>query len=52
LISGTIAAGAANDGPYFATVTATDGTSSDSQSFFWDVASPVVAYTGLQGLAG
>jgi hypothetical protein len=41
LISGTIAVGAANGGPYFATVTATDGTSSDSQSFFWDVASPV-----------
>jgi Putative Ig domain len=38
-ITGTLAVGAA--GSYFATVTATDGTSSSSQSFAWTVDSPI-----------
>ncbi len=41
LISGTIVAGAANDGPYWTTVTATDGSSSNTQSFTWNVASAI-----------
>ncbi len=41
LITGTIAAGAANNGPYWTTIAATDGTSTDAQSFNWNVASPV-----------
>ena len=40
-ITGTIGAGAAVDGPFFTTITATDGTYSDSQTFNWNVASPV-----------
>ncbi len=38
VISGTIAAGASEDGPYTVTVTASDGTASASQVFTWNVA--------------
>jgi hypothetical protein len=41
LISGSILAGAAASGPYLATITATDGTSGDVQSFVWYVASAI-----------
>jgi uncharacterized repeat protein (TIGR01451 family) len=41
LISGTITTGAAAGGPYTFTVTATDGTYSDTRFFSWDVAGPV-----------
>ncbi len=37
LVSGTISAGAAAQGPYFATVTATDGAYSGTQQVFWSV---------------
>jgi len=40
LISGTIAAGAANAGPYETIVTATDGTSTDAQTLIWNVGTP------------
>jgi hypothetical protein len=40
LISGTIAAGAANNGPYLTTITATDGTSTDAQTLTWNIGSP------------
>ncbi len=41
LISGTIAAGASANGPFLATVSVTDGTYSNTQSFLWRVSSPV-----------
>ncbi len=41
LISGTIPAGAAADGPFVATVTASDGTWSSQQTFTWDISSPI-----------
>ena len=47
LISGTVA-GSASSTPYAVTVTATDGTSSSSQSFTWTVAAVVVAAPGDQ----
>jgi hypothetical protein len=37
LISGTVAAGAAHDGPFAPTVTASDGTYSTSQTFQWAI---------------
>ncbi len=48
LISGTIAAGAAADGPYYlVTVVASNGTVADSQSFYWTV-NPRVAVTAIE----
>jgi hypothetical protein len=41
LISGTLAAGASADGPYLVTATAAAGPSSSTQSFGWQVSSPV-----------
>jgi uncharacterized repeat protein (TIGR01451 family) len=41
LISGTIAQGASTNGPYSVTVTAGDGTYSDSQTIQWQVSSPI-----------
>jgi hypothetical protein len=41
LITGTIAAGAGNLGTYNTTVTVTDGTSSVSEGFLWNVASGI-----------
>jgi hypothetical protein len=41
LIGGTILAGAAAAGPYRVTLSASDGTSSASVSFWWQVSSPV-----------
>jgi hypothetical protein len=41
-ITGTVAAGAAQYGPYFVTVTAGDGTSSADMNFNWNVTNPVV----------
>ena len=41
VISGVIAAGAADDGPYSVTVTATDGTYSGNQTFTWNVTGPI-----------
>ncbi len=40
-ITGTVAVGAAQDGPYTVTVEAGDGTYSISQSFTWNVINPV-----------
>ncbi len=40
-ISGTVAAGDSLYGPYVATVTASDGTNSDSQNFTWNVSGPI-----------
>ena len=40
-ITGTPSAGDDNFSPYTTTVTATDGSYSDSQSFVWNVASPI-----------
>ena len=40
-ITGTVAVGAAQDGPYNVTVEAGDGTYSTSQTFTWNVSSPV-----------
>ena len=48
-ISGTIAEGAAEDGPYYlATVVASNGTAADSQSLYWTV-NPRVAVTAIDG---
>jgi hypothetical protein len=44
-ITGTIAPGSAANGPYDVTITAEDGTYSDSQSFTWNVSSPVTLTT-------
>ncbi len=41
LITGTVAVGAADNGAYWTTITATDGTSTDSQGFLWNVYSTV-----------
>jgi hypothetical protein len=41
VISGTVGAGASVYGPYWVTVTASDGTSSDRQSFHWTVKNPI-----------
>ncbi len=41
VIGGTIAVGAAANGPYSVTVLATDGTYSSSEVFTWNVNSPV-----------
>ncbi len=46
LITGTIFAGAANYGPFTATITASDGTSTSSQTFTWSVSSPVSSVFG------
>ncbi len=43
LISGTIASGAAANGPYVTTVTASDGTYSNSVQVVWQVAAPAVS---------
>jgi uncharacterized repeat protein (TIGR01451 family) len=52
VISGTISAGAAANGPYQVTVTASDGLSHDSRSFSWDIFGPVALSTpGDQGNA-
>jgi Putative Ig domain/Protein-glutamine gamma-glutamyltransferase len=40
-ITGTVAAGASLVGPYAITVTATDGTSNASQTFYWEISSPI-----------
>jgi hypothetical protein len=40
-ITGPIAAGASANGPFTATVTATDGVTAASQTFRWDVVAPV-----------
>jgi len=40
-ISGTVAVGAAGNGPYSVTVVAEDGTYIASQTFNWNVTSPV-----------
>jgi uncharacterized repeat protein (TIGR01451 family) len=40
-ITGTVGIGAAGSGPYTTTVTASDGTYAASQSFTWNVSSPV-----------
>jgi len=40
-ISGTVAVGAAGNGPYFVTVVAEDGTYRASQTFNWNITSPV-----------
>ena len=40
-ITGTVAVGAAEDGPYTVTVTANDGTYSASQTYAWDVTNPI-----------
>ena len=40
-ISGTVAANASLFGPYLTTLTATDGTYTDSQTFTWTVNSPI-----------
>ncbi len=40
-VTGTVAAGDSVFGPYDATVTATDGTATDSQYFVWNVSSPI-----------
>jgi hypothetical protein len=44
-MSGTIAAGAAADGPYTVTVVAGDGTYSASQTFTWNVNDPITIVT-------
>jgi hypothetical protein len=44
-ISGTVAAGDADLGPYSVTVTAGDGTSSASRSFTWFVTNPIAIVT-------
>ncbi len=41
LISGSILPGALADGPFVTTVTASDGSNSDSQTFTWTVSNPV-----------
>ncbi len=41
VISGTVAAGDSVFGPYDVTVTATDGTATDSQYFVWNISSPI-----------
>jgi len=41
-VSGSIAAGASAYGPYVVTVTASDSTYTDSKSFTWNVANPIV----------
>jgi hypothetical protein len=46
VISGTIAAGAAANGPFTATVAATNGTDSSSQQFSWTV-NPVVSFSSV-----
>ncbi len=43
LISGTLASGAAANGPYVTTVTASDGTYSNSVQVLWQVAAPAVS---------
>jgi hypothetical protein len=48
VVSGTIATGADTGSPYSATVTATDGASSASQSFTWTVAHVALANPGPQ----
>src|SRR5262249_48156287 len=40
-ITGTISAGTSSFGPYLVTVVATDGANADSQSFTWNVSSPI-----------
>ena len=41
-ITGTVAPGAAQDGPYSVTVSAGDGTASADMTFNWNISSPVV----------
>ncbi|HVS36138.1 MAG TPA: putative Ig domain-containing protein [Gemmataceae bacterium] len=48
VISGAIAAGAANASPYSVTVTASDGTSSSSQTFLWSVGVVSIPQPGTQ----
>jgi uncharacterized repeat protein (TIGR01451 family) len=51
-VSGTVALGAAANGPYTTTVTASDGTFSAWQTFTWTVSSPVsLTNPGAQGTA-
>jgi hypothetical protein len=54
LITGTIGAGAADGGPFTATVTASDGTYSASQYFNWDVSpridvTPIADQSNIEG---
>jgi hypothetical protein len=45
LITGTIAAGAADNGPAYPVITATDGTSTTSESFTWNLSSAITMGT-------
>ena len=51
VIAGTVAAGAANGSPYSVTVTASDGTLNNSQTFAWVVSQVLLAAPGDQTTA-